>query len=182
MITVYPIPTASFTCPIHQSIYDPLIQFSDYSLGATSWLWNFGDAYCPPANNTSNIQSPSHPYSALGTYCVLLTVSNGYCIDTAQLCLVIEPEFIFYIPDAFSPNSDGVNDDFYGKGEGINSYEMWIYDRWGNQVFYGDAINKHWDGSMAGRIVQEDVYVYVVKLYDWQNQEHKYIGTVTVVK
>ena len=181
-ITAYQKPNASFSCPPYQSIADPNIQFTNYSTGATSWLWNFGDGYSLPSNNTSAIQSPQHLYSQLGDYCISLSVSNGHCTDTTQVCLVIQPEFIFYIPNAFSPNGDGTNDYFFGKGEGINTYEMWIFDRWGNQIFHGGGLDAKWDGTMAGRIVQEDVYVYLVKLTDWQNEEHKYLGTVTVVK
>ena len=181
-ITAYQKPNASFSCPSYQSIADPVIQFTNYSTGATSWLWNFGDGYSLPSNNTSTIQSPQHLYSQLGNYCVSLAVSNGHCTDTTQVCLVIQPEFIFYIPNAFSPNGDGTNDYFFGKGEGINTYDMWIFDRWGNQIFHGSGLDAKWDGTMEGRIVQEDVYVYLVKLTDWQNTEHKYLGTVTVVK
>ena len=182
MITVYQVPYASFSCPNNQSILDPLVQFTNYSNGATSYIWNFGDPYSTLPNNTSTSMNPQHLYSALGDYCISLAVTNGHCYDTTQVCLVIQPEFIFYIPNAFSPNGDGINDEFYGKGEGISSYEMWVYDRWGNKIFYGSALDQHWDGTMKGRRVEEDVYVYVVKLFDWKNDEHKYLGTVTVVK
>ena len=180
LITAYPYPTAAFTAPYATSIYNTPVHFTDHSLGASFWNWDFGDP--SSASNTSNVQNPSHDYSAIGSYCVLLTVDNGHCIDTSENCLIIEPEFTFYIPNTFSPNGDGNNDEFYGKGEGIKTYEMWIYDRWGNNVFYGGSMLNRWDGTMHKHIVQEDVYVYVVKLTDFRNEMHKYIGNVTVVK
>jgi gliding motility-associated-like protein len=95
---------------------------------------------------------------------------------------VIEPEFTFYVPNSFTPNGDGYNDEFFGKGENINSLEMWVYDRWGNAIFHGTDYNDHWDGTFHGHIVQEDVYVYVIKVKDFHNADHKYIGSVTVVR
>ena len=121
-------------------------------------------------------------YSLTGTYCVQLIAANNNCYDTARMCLIIEPEFTFYVPNSFTPNGDGFNDEFFGKGENINSLEMWIYDRWGNSIFHGNGYNDHWDGTMHGHIVQEDVYVYVIKLKDFKNADHKYIGKVTVVR
>jgi gliding motility-associated-like protein len=100
------------------------------------------------------------------------------------MCIVIDPEFTFFIPNAFSPNDDGINDEFYGKGEYIKEYEMNIFDRWGNLIYHCEDINDHWDGraNHGSEVAQEDVYVYVVKLTDNHDKKHKYIGTVTIVK
>jgi gliding motility-associated-like protein len=180
-ITVYPVPVAAFSCPQVHSIIFPNIQFTNYSTGATGYTWDFGDIF-NPTTNTSTQQNPTHLYSELGSYCVLLTVTNGHCIDTTEICLLIEPEFTFYIPNAFTPDGDGTNDEFFGKGEGILEYEMKIYDRWGENIFTGNALDQHWDGTYAGNLVQQDVYVYVVTLKDIHHQDHKYIGSVTVVR
>lgn len=181
MISVNPTPVASFTVPSLTDLSNTPIQFTDHSVGATSWNWDFGDLFSS-SNNTSTLQNPTHTYIQAGSYCTLLTVSNGTCVDTSKICLDIQLEFTFYVPNSFSPNGDGINDEFYGKGENINSFQMWIYDRWGNSLFYCDDINKHWDGTLAGKVVQQDVYVYVIDLLDFKNNEHKYIGSVTVEK
>jgi gliding motility-associated-like protein len=182
LIHTYPVPSASFNCPFVTSLLDPRVQFNNTSLGATTYQWNFGDPNCPVAENQSNATSPIHMYSLTGTYCVQLIAANNNCYDTARMCLIIEPEFTFYVPNSFTPNGDGFNDEFFGKGENINSLEMWIYDRWGNSIFHGNGYNDHWDGTFHGHIVQEDVYVYVIKLKDFKNADHKYIGKVTVVR
>jgi len=187
---VYPSPVAAFTAPQVTSIFDPTVQYTDQSTIATggtinSWTWNFGDLLAG-ASNTSALQSPSHTFAETGTYCAhLLVISTpGNCKDSTDMCIVIEPEFTFFIPNAFSPNDDNINEEFYGKGENIKKYEMSIYDRWGNLIFYADDIKKHWDGKVKGgsEIAQVDVYVYSVKLTDLNNKIHKYIGTVTLVK
>jgi gliding motility-associated-like protein len=186
MINVYPIPVAGFTAPLSSSILNPTVPFTDNSSGATTWLWNFGDAAAtPPATNSSTLQNPSHTYSDVGTYCVTQYVYNANgCMDSTVLCVVIDPEFTFYIPNAFSPNGDGINDEFFGKGEYIDTFEMSIYDRWGNLIFFTDDINKHWDGraNHGKEVAQQDVYVYKIDIKDLKGIKHKYIGSVTIVK
>jgi gliding motility-associated-like protein len=182
MIHVLNRPVASFTAPMQTSITNPVVQFSNNSVGGTSYIWNFGDPNCSSSDNASTLPNPAHEYSMVGTYCALLVASNGACTDTAKLCVVIAPLFTFYVPNAFSPNGDGTNDEFYGKGENIVSYEMSIFDRWGNSLFHTEDINKHWDGTVHGNVAQEDVYVYVINIKDNLGEGHKYIGSVTLVR
>ncbi len=92
--------------------------------------------------------------------------------------------FTFYIPNAFSPNGDGINDEFFGKGESIMEYDIWIFDRWGNLIFSGKDLNAKWDGRANGgnEIAKQDVYVWKVRLTDVFLKKHDYLGTVTLVK
>ncbi len=182
-VVVTALPIAAFYAPLQNSIENPVIHFSNQSIGATSWFWNFGDNLSS-STNTSTEQSPVHTYSNVGTYCVELVVANGVCLDSTNICLVINPQFTFYIPNSFSPNGDGVNDEFFGKGQYIKQFDMSIYDRWGNLLFYGADIADHWlgDTKMGSEIAQEDVYVYVINIKDNMNEDHKYIGRVTLVQ
>ncbi|MFL5765728.1 MAG: gliding motility-associated C-terminal domain-containing protein, partial [Bacteroidia bacterium] len=153
-------------------------------INAVVWNWNFGDALTL-GGGTSTLQNPSYTFTDAGTYCAQLAVASSHgCVDTTNQCIIIDPEFTFFIPNAFSPNGDGVNDEFFGKGEYIKKFEMFIYDRWGNNIFYSDDINKHWDGraNHGGEIAQQDTYVYTIKITDQKDKKHKYIGTVTIVK
>ena len=181
-VTAYPV--ANFECPASSSIYSPMVTFTDFSTGATSWLWDFGDSF-NPSTNTSTERNPTHTFSQVGNYCVLLTAGNaGLCYDTTLICVEITPEFTCFIPNAFSPNHDGINDDFYCKANNVLTFEMYIYDRWGNKVFYTDDLNKHWDGDTnENRIVaQEDVYVYIIHIKDTNKEKHDYIGNITLVR
>ncbi len=185
MITVSPFPSSSFSAPLSTGILEPTVNFIDNSTGATSWNWNFGDSLATNINNNSIIQNPSHTFSDIGNYYINLIVGNSSgCYDTAQLCLEIEPEFSFYIPNSFSPDGNGKNDGFFGKGGNIKEFAMQIYDRWGNLIFYTDNVDKHWDGRInrGTETGQEDVYVYVVNILDNKNKGHRYIGNVTIVK
>ncbi len=180
-ITVYPNPIASFTAqPQTTTITDPIISIKDFSSGANFWYWNFGNQ-----DSSSIFDPPPHTYSDTGAYVITLITTTLYdCIDTAFQTIIIEPDFLFYIPNAFSPNNDGINDTFYGKGIFITQYEMKIFDRWGNMIFISDDINKHWDGkaNYGNEIAQGDVYIYSIKITDINKRKHDYKGIVTLVK
>jgi gliding motility-associated-like protein len=188
MIEVYPVPIASFIpSPLVTTITDPNIFFQNTSQDATSYSWNFGDAYCGSiAANTSTLTSPTHTYSVAQDYVVdLIATSIHGCVSEATVTIEVQPEFAFYIPNAFTPGStEGVNDIFTGMGIGIVTYEMWIFDRWGVNIYYTNDINKGWDGTVQGKsgLVQQDVYTWKVKLKDVFNRNHDYVGHVTVLR
>lgn len=180
-ITVYPNPKADFTVqPQVTTITDPVISFTDLSVGVNFWNWNFGDA------DTSSFFNPSdHKYADTGIYTIVLITSTLYnCVDTAYQTIIIEPDFVFYIPNAFTPDGDDINDTFSGKGIFLENYEMTIFDRWGNLIFFTDNINNPWDGKAnhGSELAQADVYVYVVKVTDFKKVRHSYKGIVTLVK
>jgi gliding motility-associated-like protein len=118
---------------------------------------------------------------------VTLTVTNtANCVDVETDCnLVITPEYTFYIPNAFSPNNDGINDVFRPQGEHIGEFSMRIYNRWGELVFFTKDFYEGWDGRLhkiVGQIAQEDVYVYMINIEDKVGEKHQYIGHVTIIK
>jgi gliding motility-associated-like protein len=184
MITVYNNPTAAFTVsPQPTTIFQPTIAFTDKSTdpyGIVSWLWNFED----PLNDTaSNLQNPAHTYQDTGIYCPMLTVTNIHgCKDSITECLVISPQYTLYIPDAFTPNGDGKDDIFLPRGEYIATFDMYIFDRWGMKLFHSTDLYSGWDGTVNGRICQEDTYVYLINVTDNLGKKHSYIGKVTLIK
>ena len=186
MITIYPQPTAQFILgPQPATMEAPIINFTDLSINAVNWLWDFGDPTNLYESNTSNLINPSHIYADSGQYCVTLTVQSlGGCSDVATNCLTILPEYSLYIPNAFTPNGDGLNSLFAPKGIYIAEFTMRIFDRWGNLIFKSKSINEGWNGTVQNNnnIVQEDVYVYSIDVKDNKGKTHNYIGHVTIVK
>jgi gliding motility-associated-like protein len=93
------------------------------------------------------------------------------------------PNPTMYIPSAFTPNGDGVNDFFGVKAEGIKSFNLQIFNRWGEVVFESESITNLWDGSFKGeRIKNTDVYVYQVKATGLNNKPlPEENGSVTLV-
>ena len=181
-ITVYPNPVANFTTdPQQTTVIDPVITYIDASKGTDFWNWDLGDSL------TSMLHNPAphmYPSADTGTYTIKLITSTQYgCFDTAFQTIIIGPDFVFYIPTAFTPNADGVNDYFFGSGIGIVVYKLWILDRWGNLIFYGNELNDKWDGkaNYGENIAQTDVYIWKVELIDVFNRKHHYIGKVTLL-
>ena len=186
MITIFPQPVAQFTFgPQPTTTETPTINFTDLSIDATNWVWDFGDATNLFQPNSSNQMNPFHIYGDTGQYCVTLIVQSiGGCPDTTINCLRIEPEYTFYIPNAFTPNGDEMNNIFAPKGQNIVDFTMRIFDRWGNMIFNSNSINDGWNGKFQnmGLVVQEDVYVYNIEIKDNLGNIHQYIGHVTIVK
>ena len=115
-----------------------------------------------------------------------LTVTNSYgCVDDTTITVIVQPEFTFFIPNAFTPNGDGLNDIFFGQGIGIAKYEMWVFDRWGNLIFTCTDINQGWDGTVQGKggdLCQIDTYVWKVAITDVFDKKHKFIGHVSLIR
>jgi gliding motility-associated-like protein len=175
-----PGPTAAFSVtPQSTTIDDPLFTFTDESLGASLWYWDFGDG------STSSTQHPTHSYDASGTYVVTLTVENAAgCRDSTLQEVVIRDNFVIWVPNAFSPNNDGFNDDFGPKGVGIqpDGYEFYVFNRWGEVLFYTTDVNMSWDGTVNGKVIQQGVYPWLIILKDVNNINHKFDGHVNILK
>ncbi len=176
LINVYALPVADFISSPSYSIYpETEINFSNLSQGAEYTYWEFGDG------STETFYQGKHNYADTGTYRIILYISTNHgCKDTIDGTIRIDGGFSFFIPTAFSPNQDGVNDAFQGYGTFLDSYKMWIYDRWGLLIYFTDDYNKPWDGSMNSP-VQNDVYVYRIIAEDLKGEEHIYVGSVTLV-
>ncbi len=188
-VFIYPIPTADFDyLPKPVTILTPDVHFNNETYNALGgniiYHWNFGDLLTD--TDTSVINSPSYLYQLAGTYSVSLiaTSANG-CIDTIIKNIVVEPDYALYVPNAFTPNGDGKNEVFKATGEGIVSFTMNIFDRWGNNIFTSSSMDTGWNGSRhnkGGDILMQDVYVWKIDLQTVTHQGKTYTGTVTLLK
>ncbi len=185
MINVYPNPVADFLLsPLVGSIENPIIQFFDQSYLASTWAWNFGEP-SSGNTNTSTLQNPMHNYMEDGEYEVLLVVQTNHgCTDSTTKMVTIKPDFTFYIPNVFTPDGDGINDFFQGFGTNIAEYLMYVFNRWGEQLYETDDYNKPWDGidPKSKNIYLQDVYVYKFIIKDINGKTHKYYGHVTLLR
>lgn len=174
VINAWPRPVAGFqTDKDRYAMYFPKVRFEDLSFGATEWHYDFDDG------GQSTDQNPVYEYSAAGTYEVVQTVVNDYgCDDVTSVRVIVDPAITFYIPNTFTPNDDGHNETFAGYGEGIEEYELWIFDRWGEQLFYSAEMDGEWDGTYLGKAVESGVYVYKFGIVDVNQEFHQYTGSV----
>jgi gliding motility-associated-like protein len=105
---------------------------------------------------------------------------NGtYSSVSNPLCLEYIPQF--WIPNAFTPNNDGLNDELEVKHIGMVSYEMLIYNRWGEQVAKLNT-NQSWDGKVDGKALPMDVYYYSILFYDQSNAAHTSKGIINLIR
>lgn len=192
-IMVYPQPIAGFGWdPADADILDPTIHIINTSIGGSGNLpiqYYLGDVFIGQQDprNWTNLTNPIYTYNDQTPYTYYVTqwVKNIYgCRDSITHPITINPAYTFYIPNAFSPNGDGRNEGFKGTGIGIDTttYNIWVFDRWGNQVFHTLDMEETWNGRFNGVMVQEDVYVWKVRFSDISGAKHEYHGTVSVVK
>ena len=185
MIHVFAVPVAEFTpTPNPVSVLDPTVTLvNGSSPDVVSWVYHFGDG----DSIAPSVASPVHLYpdKASSSYLATLTVKNADgCVNYVEHIVEVGPEFTFYIPNAFTPDGDGINDYFSGKGIGIVKYDFVIFDRWGNLIFHSESLEDQWNGraNNGDEISQQDVFVWKVKLTDIFGKKHSYMGTVTLVK
>lgn len=159
------------------NILDPKVTMVNQSVGYTSLHWDFGDG------TTSTLEAVQHIYQNPGEYKVTLVATNQYgCQDDTTAIITVTPEVALYIPNTFTPNNhDGINDVFSVKGMGITTFEIIIFDRWGEKIFESHDFNFRWDGRYRGALVPQGTYVYRVIASDIYAKTYDFHGTVNVL-
>ena len=164
-IEIYPKPVARFSyAPTKPTIIEPDVTFTDLSIGAITWDWDFGDG----SNSTD--QNPTYTFKDTGLFTVRLEITNAnQCKNDTQLMVFVEPAFSVTIPNAFSPNGDGLNDVWGPVGvlQGVKGYELLIFNRWGEILFQTKDVNATWDGTYMGDPVPEGFYQYNMRYTDY---------------
>ena len=121
----------------------------------------------------------------MGVHYITLYVTNQYgCLDSITYSIEIFPDFKLYVPNAFTPNFDHLNDVFIPVGvpEGVYEYTMTIWNRWGELIFESNDLAIGWDGTLHGQVVQHGAYVYHIEVRDFIGVPHYMTGTVINVK
>ncbi len=162
-IKVKSVPKANFDwTPKVINNLKPNVSFVDSSSAdVIGWRWYFSDkAY-------SSQKNPTFSYKDTGVQTIKLFVLNANgCRDSIFKKIYIEPEMTFYMPNAFSPNYDSVNDVFKGTGflYGMKSFQMSVWNRWGEKVFGATDPSVGWNGQKnnEGLQVPEGIYLYEV--------------------
>ncbi|MFA6057323.1 MAG: gliding motility-associated C-terminal domain-containing protein [Taibaiella sp.] len=151
--------TAGFSFDIKPGCNEDIVTFTNTSANHTINLWDFGDG----AGSTD--VNPVHQYIAKGMRKVMLTVSNSYCTDSMiQWADIGQGNTWMRVPNAFSPNNDGLNDKF---GPVLNDrpqqYIMRIFNRWGEEVYVSYEEAQPWDGTHNGQLVDAGTYYYTIE-------------------
>lgn len=112
-----------------------------------------------------------------------MTTEINNCYKELSQVVQVAPLYYYYAPNSFTPNGDMMNDTFSPSIVGIESYELFIFDRWGKQVFYSNDFNNKWDGTFESTDAQNGTYnfkVLVKKYYD--DTIYQEYGIVTLLR
>lgn len=177
-------PIASFTFnPAVISSEIEEINFMNSSIGAVSYLWDFGD------NSSSTVQNTSHTYTgATDNILVSLTASTPLgCFDIYEMTIVVLSEAIFYIPNTFTPDEDEHNQlwrPIFTSGFDIYSFNLQIYNRWGEIIWETNDASVGWDGTYGidGLKVPSGIYNWTIRYGSKINDDTKQVnGFVNVL-
>lgn len=180
----YPILSANFSTNPNERCHELAqaeLSFIDLSRGAAWGTWYFGDG-----DTAAYVfgQYPQHLYTDTGRYLARLVLYNAFgCMDTheAWICVRVEPEL--FVPNAFSPNGDGINDFFTAAGVGIRDFEIRIYNRWGEAVFLANGLDFQWDGRFRDDWLPPGLYPFVISYTDYLGYSRKYYkGNIQLIR
>jgi gliding motility-associated-like protein len=181
-IAAYPTPTANFLISAEKAVESiDEVLFTNNSTGQqiTNNNWFFIETGKP----ISSEKNASFLFENAGQYAIALMVTNTWgCSDTTVKSLIVESDFKIFVPNAFTPNFDGLNDFFQPKGRGLAKYTLEIFDRWGNKIFFSDEFEKPWDGKLNGDNCLNDVYGWRIFITDVKGQKHDLSGQVTLIR
>lgn len=182
-IVVHPKPKANFhyTPPHSIDVLNPEVNFVNTSSGYDQSFWNFNDGSATVSEN-----NPVHVYADTGVYQVKLVVSTIHnCFDSISIPLKVNEISTLYVPNAFSPDGNSLNDIFAPSGLQVYDYRMMIFDRWGEKIFESSVANEGWDGKYRGTLCKEGVYVYKIEFKaingDMKRRVQNMVGHVTLL-
>lgn len=182
LVTILPSPVAGFSyAPETPSNLFPEVSFTDQSEGAIAWQWWFGE------RQGAGIPNPTHVFPDTGLYEVLQIVSHpSGCMDTARVLLDVIPEVRYFLPNAFTPNGDGANDTFRGKGvlPGATNFNLTIWNRWGEPLFRTEDPFAGWNGrkNNVGEEAPPGVYLVLVTFTGPRGEPYEIKGQATLVR
>jgi gliding motility-associated-like protein len=183
-VNAYAIPVASiYLEPANTNIYSPTIIFVSTGTAAETYRWNFGDG------NFAFEPYVEHTYDEGGVYPITLTVESGEgCRSEAYSLVTIEDIFNIYVPNAFTPDDDGINEYFLPQLTGkvfIERYAFRVFDRWGTVLFETKDPDEPWLGDVRGGdyYAKDDVYNWqVVVQLKGVDDERIYSGHVYMIR
>jgi gliding motility-associated-like protein len=180
-INVLPQPISSFSIDSDSLFYGMPVQISNNALNATSFLYQFNEG------ETSEEEEPSYIFPSIGEYTIWQFAQNEYeCADTSSLRVtILGNSHTFWVPNAFTPNSNAINDSFYPTYSNVERYRMQIFDRWGIVVFDEEGTQPKWNGKDQTKNAEDqksDHYTYLIQYETVDAKVHQVRGTVTLIR
>jgi gliding motility-associated-like protein len=187
-ITVFEVPRPAFSYNPYDevTIANPQVQFTNLTpdLGRNTYQWQIDNLYA------LNDVNPLVIFPKTGQYRISLTATsvNG-CKKDVEDILSVKPDFNVFIPSSFTPNFDGLNDEFKPVfspyGIDTKTYELEVFDRWGSSLFMSKDLAKGWDGTLQNKgveLMKQEVYVYKLKYKDIEGKVYNKLGYFTLTR
>jgi len=114
-------------------------------------------------------------------YTITATDTLG-CKGFTEFTIVVIGDYVIYVPNAFTPNKDGTNDVFKVFAQGVKTFELQVFDRWGEKLYEGQELLDGWDGYFRGKEQNPGVYVYVAHLEFFDGYKKLLKGSVTLIR
>lgn len=185
LVTVDPTvaPVAAFNwLPENPSVFNPFLQFNNLSSGENTYTWDFSGL----AQSHDVHPGFIFPDDSSGTYQVCLLAVNAVgCTDTTCQGIQVDGFPSIYMPNAFTPNGDGMNDLFFPVVRDIDlkDFEWMVFDRWGQMILYSKDFTSTWDGTSKGIYCKADVYVWKIRYIEkTTGVNREMVGQVTLVR
>jgi gliding motility-associated-like protein len=148
-----------------------------------SYLWDFGTGN---PDDTAMIKDPvfTYPADTVSYWVNLWVVSDKGCEDSIGQPREIRPDVTVFVPNAFSPERTGpaTNNMFRAVVNGEKTFEIAVFNRWGEKMWETKDKMAGWDGTFMGTQCQQDVYMWVVKVSSFEGEEYEYSGTVSLLR
>jgi len=122
-----------------------------------------------------------YTFTEMGTYKVKLKVSDATCSFSDSLTVIVTESEI-YVPNVFTPNGDTFNDEFRIAYKSLLTFQCWVYNRWGRQVYYWNDPTKGWDGNINGKKATPGPYFYVIKATGSDKKVYKLKGDINLLR
>lgn len=179
-LTIYESPDADFYYNPDPAKQSEITEFIDISHGNPEyWQWYLEGAYF------SDEERPTWVFEETGEYVVeQVVIDYNGCSDTAVHTVTVIGDFLVYVPNAFTPDGNGVNNNWRPVMTNISGedFELFVFNRWGEVVWQTNDIYASWDGSYQGGFVQDDVYVWRIVARDHRSELHEFNGHVTILR
>ena len=147
--------TTDYSGPLEVAFY------SNPTPGALFYRWSLYKAAEHIVTRTD--RDIRYTFSEPNTYRVVCAVNNDYCTSDSMEMTVAIAESYLAVPNVFTPNGDGKNDEFRVAYRSLREFHCWVYNRWGKLVFEWTDPAKGWDGTINGRPAAEGAYFYVIR-------------------
>lgn len=182
LIRIVPSPQAGFDfTPEEPTIFNNTVSFTDKSVDAVSWLWTFSD------EGAAFVRNPQFTFRDTGIYEVRqIVLHQSGCTDTATALIDIRPVINAFLPNAFTPDNNGLNEVFKVVGifDGMRDFRLSIWSRWGEKIFETDDVSTGWNGQInnTGAAAPPGVYLWLMEYLTPRGERKTEKGHLTLIR